>query len=70
MTNMIIYAEYRNSYAEIIGVIDENLYDVIYPQIEKWALDNGFDRVTEAVIEDEDQAKTAIAEINRYKSSE
>ena len=67
---MIIYAEYRNSYAEIIGVIDENLYDVIYPQIEKWALDNGFDRVTEAVIEDEDQAKTAIAEINRYKSSE
>ena len=67
---MIIYAEYRNSYAEIIGVMDENLYDEIYPQIEKWALDNGFDRVTEAVIEDEHEAQTAIASINEYKRSE
>ena len=64
---VVIYAEYRNSYAEIIGVVQESLYDVLYPQIEKWAIDNGYDRITESVLEDDQSVDFIIDQLNKTK---
>jgi len=66
MVNMMVYAE-NNSSAELIAVIDDNVYDSMYEYFEKWALANGYTRVTEAFIEADFQVEEAIAEINRMK---
>ena len=65
--NVIIYAEYRNSSAEVIGVIPENLYDEIYPRVRKWAMSMGYDRITEAVLEDDQGIDFAINELKKLK---
>ena len=65
--NVVIYAEYRNSYSEIIGVVQESMYDVLYPQIEQWAKDNGYDRITESVVEGDQGYDMAIEELQRIK---
>ena len=64
---IVIYAEYRNSYAEIIGVVQESLYDVLYPQIEQWAKDNGYDRITESMLEDDQSVDFVIDQLKRTK---
>jgi len=64
---VVIYAEYRNSYAEIIGVVQESMYDVLYPQIEQWAKDNGYDRITETVLEDDQSVDFIIDQLNKTK---
>ena len=64
---VVIYAEYRNSYSEIIGIVQESLYDVLYPQIEQWAKDNGYDRITESVLEDDQSVDFIIDQLNKTK---
>tara|TARA_B100000767_G_scaffold150195_1_gene141439 strand:- start:276 stop:467 length:192 start_codon:yes stop_codon:yes gene_type:complete len=62
MLNLIVYAE-NNSTAEMIGVMSETVYDAVYPELEKWAKENGFDRITEAVIENEFQFTKQLGDI-------
>ena len=64
---VVIYAEYRNSYSEIIGIVQESMYDVLYPQIEQWAKDNGYDRITESVLEDDQSVDFIIDQLNKTK---
>ena len=38
-----IFYQYRHSYAETVGYVDEEIYDEIYPILEKHAKKNGFE---------------------------
>ena len=67
----IVYFE-TSVHAEIIGVMNQDVYDDIYPVLDEWAKKNrGF--ITESLCEpdDMDQKDTAIGYLNEYfKKSE
>lgn len=62
----IVYFE-TSVHAEIIGVMSQDVYDAVYPAIDKWAKKNrGF--ITESLCDDDDiDAKgIAVGYINEF----
>lgn len=48
-----VYFEIEQKYSELVAIFDsEETYDVCLPALEKLALENGFDLVTESVDEE------------------
>jgi len=64
-----IFYQYRHSYAETVGYVDEEIYDEIYPILEKHAKKNGFE-LQERVVEEIELRDIETLANERLKESE